>query len=33
MKTYSADLRAKIVEACTNKEGSLRQIAKRFKVS
>ncbi|MBF0591456.1 MAG: transposase [Nitrospirae bacterium] len=33
MKAYSGDLRAKIVEAVDKKEGSLRQIAKRFKVS
>ena len=33
MKAYSLDLRQKIVEAYSNQEGSLREIAKRFKVS
>ncbi|MEY2830793.1 MAG: hypothetical protein RLZZ574_51 [Cyanobacteriota bacterium] len=33
MKAYSLDLRQKIVVAYENKEGSIRQLAKRFKVS
>jgi putative transposase len=33
MKTYSIDLRKKIVEAYNNQEGSQRQLAKRFAVS
>jgi transposase len=33
MKAYSLDLRQKIVTAYDNQEGSLREIAKRFKVS
>lgn len=33
MKPYSLDLRQKIVVAYENKEGSIRQLAKRFKVS
>jgi transposase len=33
MKPYSLDLRAKIVEAHLQKEGSIRQLAQRFKVS
>jgi transposase len=32
-KPYSIDLREKIVEAYENKEGSMRKLAKRFKVS
>ena len=33
MKSYSIDLRQKILEAYQNQEGSQRQLAKRFKVS
>lgn len=33
MKPYSNDLREKVIQAYQNKEGSLRDIAKRFKVS
>lgn len=33
MKAYSIDLRAKIISAYDNKEGSQRQLAERFKVS
>jgi transposase len=33
MKAYSVDLREKVVAAVDNKEGSLREIAKRFRVS
>lgn len=33
MKPYSIDLRQKIVESYENQEGSIRQLAKRFKVS
>jgi len=33
MKPYSLDLRQRVVEAYENKEGSLRSIARRFKVS
>lgn len=33
MKAYSLDLRQKIIEAYNHQEGSLRQLAKRFKVS
>ncbi len=33
MKPYSLDLRQKIVVAYENQEGSIRQLAKRFKVS
>ncbi len=32
-KPYSIDLREKIVAAYKNKEGSMRRLAKRFKVS
>ena len=33
MKPYSLDLRQKIVESYENQEGSIRQLAKRYKVS
>jgi len=33
MKAYSLDLREKIVEAHLHHEGSIRHLAKRFKVS
>jgi transposase len=33
MKPYSLDLRAKIVEACLQQDGAIRQLAHRFKVS
>jgi transposase len=33
MKTYSMDLRERVVEACDAGEGSREQIAKRFNVS
>ena len=33
MKAYSLDLRQKIIEAYLNKEGSIRQLAVRFKVA
>ena len=33
MNAYSNDFRKKIVEAYQKKEGSLRQLAKRFSVS
>ena len=33
MKAYSIDLRQKIVETYKNKEGSIRQVSQRFKVS
>ena len=33
MKPYSIDLRQKIIDSYENKEGSIRQLAKRFKVS
>ena len=33
MKPYSLDLRQKIVDCYENNEGSIRQLAKRFKVS
>jgi transposase len=33
MKPYSLDLRTKIVEAYLQQEGSIRQLAQRFKVS
>jgi transposase len=33
MKAYSLDFRQKIVDAYENKEGSIRQVAKRFKVA
>lgn len=33
MKPYSTDLRQKIVDSYKNEEGSIRQLAKRFKVS
>ncbi len=33
MNSYSLDLRQKIVDCYENKEGSIRQLAKRFKVS
>ena len=32
-RAYSLDLRQKIVDSYENQEGSIRQIAKRFKVS
>ena len=32
-KAYSIDLRQKIIESYENKEGSMRKLAKRFKVS
>ena len=32
-KAYSIDLRKKIIESYENKEGSIRKLAKRFKVS
>ena len=32
-KPYSIDLREKIISAYKNKEGSMRRLAKRFKVS
>ncbi|MCP3929602.1 MAG: transposase [Bacteroidetes bacterium] len=32
-KAYSIDLRTKIIEAYKNGEGSMRKLAKRFKVS
>ena len=31
--TYSLDLRQKIIDSYNNKEGSIRQLAQRFKVS
>lgn len=33
MKAYSVDLRQKIIEAHNQKEGSQRQLARRFRVS
>lgn len=33
MKAYSLDLRLKIIDAYTNQEGSIRQVAQRFKVA
>ena len=33
MKAYSTDLRQKVIDAYNNKEGSQRQLAKRFSVS
>ncbi|MBW4592880.1 MAG: hypothetical protein KME46_08140 [Brasilonema angustatum HA4187-MV1] len=33
MKTYSTELRQKIIDAYNNEEGSQRQLAKRFSVS
>ncbi|MBE9033617.1 transposase [aff. Roholtiella sp. LEGE 12411] len=33
MKAYSTDLRQKVMDAHNNKEGSQRQLAKRFSVS
>ena len=33
MKAYSVDLRQKIIDAHNQKEGSQRQVAKRFRVS
>jgi transposase len=33
MKAYSLDLRATVLEAYLQKEGSIRQLAQRFKVS
>jgi putative transposase len=30
---YSLDLRQKVVEAYVNKEGSIRKLAERFKIS
>ena len=33
MKAYSLDVRENIVEAYHHKEGSIRQLAQRFKVS
>lgn len=33
MKAYSLDLRQKIIEAYLNQEGSIRQLAVRFKVA
>lgn len=33
MKPYSSDLRQKIVESYEKQEGSIRQLARRFKVS
>ncbi len=33
MKAYSVDLRKKIIDAHNQKEGSQRQLAKRFRVS
>jgi transposase len=33
MKAYSVDLRQKIIDAHNQKEGSQRQLAKRFRVS
>ncbi len=33
MKAYSVDLRQKIIETYKNKEGSIRGVAERFKVS
>jgi len=33
MKAYSLDLHQKIIHAYTNQEGSIRQVAQRFKVA
>src|SRR2546423_14162425 len=33
MRPYSMDLRQRVAEAVDNQEGSLRQLARRFKVS
>jgi len=33
MKAYSLDLRQKIIHAYINQEGSIRQVAQRFKVA
>lgn len=33
MKAYSVDLRQKIIDTYNNKEGSIRQVSARFKVS
>jgi transposase len=33
MKAYSLDLRQKVIDAYNYKEGSQRQLAKRFSVS
>lgn len=33
MKAYSIDFRQKIVATYQNKQGSIRQVAKRFKVA
>lgn len=33
MKPYSVDLRQKIIDTYNNKEGSIRQVSVRFKVS
>src|ERR687886_1172297 len=33
MKAYSIDLRQKIIDTYNNKEGSIRQVSARFKVS
>jgi transposase/transposase-like protein len=33
MRSYSVDLRQKIIDAYENKEGSIRQLAQRFKVA
>jgi putative transposase len=33
MKAYSSDLRQKVIDAYNNREGSQRQLAKRFSVS
>ena len=33
MRPYSKDLRLRIVPACENREGSMRQLATRFRVS
>lgn len=31
--SYSTDLRQRVIDAYTNREGSQRQLAERFKVS
>ncbi len=33
MKTYSNDLRTRVIQAYQNKEGSMRKLAQRFSVS
>ena len=33
MKVYSSDLREKVLKAYNDKEGSMRELAKRFMVS